>query len=58
MKTYYNKYRVEKPPLKKGDKVYLLKRYIRIRKLSNKFNFKKLKLFKIKWRISTFNEGR
>ena len=39
IKTYYNKYRVKGPPLKEGDKVYLLKRYIRIRRLSNKFNF-------------------
>ena len=55
IKTYYDKYRVKGPPLKKGDKVYLLKRYIYIKKLSNKFNFKKLKPFKIEWKILTSN---
>ena len=33
--------------LKEGDKVYLLRRYIRTRKPSNKLDFKKLGLFKI-----------
>ena len=55
MKTYYDKHRVGGPPLKEGDKVYLLKRYIYIKKLSNKFNFKKLKPFKIEWKILTSN---
>ena len=55
IKTYYDKYRVKGPPLKKGDKVYLLKRYIYIRRLNNKFNFKKLGLFKVKRKVLTLN---
>ena len=55
IKTYYNKYKVKEPPLKEGDKVYLLKRYIRTKKLSNKLNFKKLGPFKVKRRILTLN---
>ena len=48
MKIYYDKYRIEGPSLKEGDKVYLFKRYIHTKKLSNKLNFRKLELFKIK----------
>ena len=55
MKTYYNKYRVGGPPLKEGDKVYFLKRYIYTKRLSNKLNFKKLGLFKIKRKVLTLN---
>ncbi len=55
IKTYYDKNRVEGLPLKEGDKVYLLKRYIRTKRLSNKLDFKKLGLFKIEKKISTFN---
>ena len=55
IKTHYNKYKIKGPPLKEGDKVYLFKCYIYIRKLNNKFDFKKLGLFKIKRKILTFN---
>ena len=55
MKAYYDKYRVEGPPLKEGDKVYFLRRYIRIKRPSNKLDFKKLGPFKIKRRILTLN---
>ena len=55
MKTYYNKHRVKGLPLKEGDKVYLLKRYIYIKKLNNKLNFKKLRLFKVKWKVLILN---
>ena len=34
--------------LKKGDKVYLFRKNIKIKRLSNKLNYKKLGLFKIK----------
>ena len=34
--------------LKEGDKVYLVKKNINIKRPSNKLNYKKLRLFKIK----------
>jgi len=34
--------------LKKGDKVYLIRRNIKIKRLSDKLNHKKIKLYKIK----------
>ena len=36
------------PTLKKGDKVYLICRNIKIKRLSNKLNHKKIRLYKIK----------
>ena len=55
IKTYYDKYRVEEPPLKEGDKVYLLKRYIYTKKPSNKLDFKKLRPFRIKRKVLISN---
>src|SRR5205814_1566881 len=55
MKTYYDKYRVEGPPLKEGDKVYLLRRYIRTRRPSNKLDFKKLGPFRVKRKVLVIN---
>jgi hypothetical protein len=45
---YYDKYRNIKPMLKKGDKVYLIRRNIQIKQPNTKLDHKKLGLFKIK----------
>jgi hypothetical protein len=42
-----NKKRLEGPNLRKGDKVYLWRRNIRIKRLSNKLDFLKLGAFEI-----------
>ena len=44
---YYNKKRNKDITLKKGDKIYLLRRNIKITKLSSKLNHVKIGLFKI-----------
>ena len=41
--------------LKKGDKVYLLRRHIKTRRPSNKLDFKKLEPFKILKKVSIVN---
>jgi hypothetical protein len=43
------------PSLKKGDKVYLLRKNIKTKRLSNKLNFKKLGLFEILEKIGDVN---
>src|SRR5436190_17020131 len=43
-----NKKRVKEHSYKKGDKVYLLQQNIKTKRLSNKLDFKRLGLFKIK----------
>ena len=53
--NYYNKNRIKGPPLKKENKVYLFKHYIYTKRLNNKLNFKKLKLFKIKRKVLMLN---
>ena len=45
---YYNQKYNQKPILKERNKVYLVKKNINIKRLSNKLNYKKLKPFKIK----------
>ena len=45
---YYNQKYSQKPILKEKDKVYLVRKNINIKKLSDKFDYKKLELFKIK----------
>ena len=45
---YYNKYHNIKPTLKKGNKVYLIQRNIKIKKPSDKLDYKKIRLYKIK----------
>src|SRR5271165_1821150 len=55
MSTYYNKKHSETLALKKGDKVYLLKCNINTKQLSNKLDFKKLGLYKIKRAIGLVN---
>jgi hypothetical protein len=42
-----NKKRLEGPDLRKGDKVYLWRRNIRTKRLSNKLDFLKLEAFEI-----------
>ena len=45
---YYNQKYSQKPILKERDKVYLVKKNINIKRPSDKLDYKKLKLFKIK----------
>jgi hypothetical protein len=47
IKEYYDKSRLEGPYLVRGDKVYLISRNLRIKRLDKKLDFKKLKPFKI-----------
>ena len=44
---YYNKSYLKGPRFKRGDKVYLLRRNIKITRPSDKLNYKKIRLFKI-----------
>ena len=55
MSTYYNKKHSETLALKKGDKVYLLRCNINTKQLSDKLDFKKLELYKIKKAIKLVN---
>jgi hypothetical protein len=55
MKVYYDRHRVEGPPLKEGDKVYLLRRHIRTKRPSNKLDFKKIGPFEIEEKVSSSN---
>src|SRR5271165_4302134 len=55
MFIYYNRKHSEALALKKRDKVYLLKCNINIKQLSNKLDFKKLELYKIKKAIELVN---
>lgn len=48
---YANKQRSKRLNLKKGDKVYLLRRYIKIRRLSDKLDFKKISLFRVEKKL-------
>jgi len=45
---YYNQKYSQKPILKKRNKVYLVRKNINIKKPSDKLDYKKLRLFKIK----------
>ena len=51
IKQYYNKYRLEGPRLERGDKVYLISQNLRIKRLSKKLDFKKIRIFKVEERI-------
>ena len=55
MNEYYDKHRLEGPRLEEGDKVFLLIRNLKIKRLSRKLDFKKIGLFKIARKISTLN---
>ena len=48
MTLYANKSKLEKPYLREGDLVYLLRRNIKITRPSDKLDSKKIGLFKIK----------
>ena len=52
---YYNRKYSEALALKKRDKVYLLRHNINTKQLSNKLDFKKLGLYKIKRAIGLVN---
>ena len=52
---YYNKSYLERPWFKRGDKVYLLQRNIKITRPLNKLNYKKIKLFEILEEIGLVN---
>ncbi len=52
---YYNKYYSIEPTLKKEEKVYLIQKNIKIKRLSNKLDNRKLGLFKIKKVIKLVN---
>ncbi len=47
MAKYYNVKKIKRPSFEEGDKVYLLCKNIIIKRLNNKLNFKKLRLFTI-----------
>jgi hypothetical protein len=47
MSIYYNKKRLEGSRFREGNKVYLIRRNIRIIRLSNKLDYRKFELFKI-----------
>jgi hypothetical protein len=51
MTLYANKSRLEKPHLRKRDLIYLLRRNIKITRLSDKLDSKKIGPFKIKRNI-------
>ena len=52
---YYNKSHLEGPRFKRGDKVYLLRRNIKIMRPLDKLNYKKIKLFEIVKEIRLVN---
>ena len=52
---YTNKKRIIGPLLKKGDKVYLFRKNIKMKRSSNKLDFKKLGLFEILEKIGNIN---
>ena len=47
--------RIKGPTLERGDKVYLIRKNIRTKRLSDKLDFKKIGLFKIDKKISAVN---
>ena len=51
---YYNKKRLIRPLLFSGDMVYLLRKNVKIKRLSNKLDHKKLGPFKIKKKNKTY----
>ena len=51
MILYVNKFRLEGSRLQREDLIYLLRRNVKITKLSDKLNLKKIGLFKIKRNI-------
>jgi hypothetical protein len=51
MTLYTNKLKLESSRLREGDIIYLLRRNIKITRLNNKLDSKKIDLFKIKRNI-------
>ena len=47
MKVYYNKQHEDVPEIQEGQKVYLLQKNLKIKRLSNKLDFRRLELYKI-----------
>jgi hypothetical protein len=52
---YYNKLKLEEPRFRKGDLVYLLRRNIKTTKPSEKLDYRKFGLFKIKRNIKNIS---
>jgi hypothetical protein len=48
---YYNKSKLEEPRFREGDLIYLLRRNIKTIRLSDKLDYKKFGLFKVKRNI-------
>jgi hypothetical protein len=52
---YYNKSKLKGPRFREGDLVYLLRRNIKTIRLSNKLDYKKFGLFKVKRNIKNIS---
>jgi len=52
---YYNKSKFKKPRFRKGDLIYLLRRNVKITRSSNKLDYKKFSLFKVKRNIKNIS---
>ena len=55
MATYANKKRLKGPTLEEGDKVYLFRKNIKTKRLSDKLDYKKLGPFCITKKLSEIN---
>ena len=55
IKQYYDKHKLKGPRLERRDKVYLILRNLRTKRLSKKLDFKKVRLFKVDKQISDNN---
>ena len=55
MVKYYNIKRMKKPSFEKGDKAYLFRKNIIIKRLNDKLDFKKFRSFIIIYKISKYN---
>ena len=51
IKQHYDKHKLEGPRLERGDKVYLILRNLRTKRLNKKLDFKKVRVFKVNERI-------
>jgi hypothetical protein len=55
MTLYANRFRLEEPRLRGENLIYLLRRNIKITRLSDKLDLKKIGLFKVKRNIRNIN---
>jgi hypothetical protein len=55
IKHYADKKRLKGPVLKEGDKVYVVRRNIKIKRPNDKLDWKKIGLFKINKKLSDYN---